>query len=112
MKFPTLLLTLALFCAAQPAIGAEESFQGTLQRGSAPHPSLYSFSDLYRLALSGPAGALSVVPASDAPIRIAAGQPAPQFAISDMPEPQQGALLLAGLALALWVARRRLGYGF
>jgi hypothetical protein len=112
MKFPTLLFALALSCSAQPAAAAEESFQGALQRGGAPHPSQYSFTDLYRLALSGPAAAFAPVPAADTPVRTATGQPAAQFAVSDIREPQRGALLLAGLALALWVARRRLGYAF
>ena len=111
MKFATLLLTLAALFVAAPAT-AEDSFQSALQRGGAPHPSQYSFADLYRLALSGPAAGFSPAPAGEAPVRIAAGQPVAQFAVSDLPQPQQGALLLAGIALAAWVARRRLGYGF
>lgn len=111
MKFATLLFVVAFSCAAQQAAG-EESFQRALQRASAAHPSLYSFSDLHRLALSGPAAAFSIAPASDAPVRTAATQPSAQFSVSETPEPQLGLLLLSGIALAMWVARRRLGYAF
>jgi hypothetical protein len=111
MKFPTLIFTLALFCAAQPA-AAEESFQGALQRSSAAHPSLYSFSELHRLAVSGPAAGFSIVPASDAPMRTATTQPSAQFSVSEASQPPLGLLLLSGVAAAMWVARRRLGYAF
>jgi MYXO-CTERM domain-containing protein len=111
MKFATLLFTAALFCAAQPAAG-QESFQGVPQRGSAPHPSLYSFSDLQRLAVAGPAAGFAIVPTNDAPIRTAVVQPAAQFSVSEASEPPPWLLLLSGIALAVWVARRRLGYAF
>jgi hypothetical protein len=111
MKLPTLIFAVALFCAAHPA-AAEESFQGALQRGSAAHPSLYSFSDLHRLAVSGPAAGFWIVPASDAPIRTATAQPAAQFSVSEASQPPLALLLLSGLAAAMWVARRRLGYAF
>jgi hypothetical protein len=111
MKFATLLFAAALCCALQPAAG-QESFQGSLQRGGAAHPSLYSFSDLHRLAVSGAAAGLPIVPASEAPIRTAVTQPTAQFSVSDAPEPRRGLLLFSGLALAMWVARRRLGYAF
>lgn len=111
MKSTAFLLLLALTFALRPAAG-EDSFQGALQRGTAAHPSLYSFSDLYRLALAGPTAGFSIPPASDAPMRTATTVPAPQFSVSEAPEPQLGLLLLSGIALAIWVARRRLGYAF
>ena len=110
MKSAALLLLLAFSCTLPAA--AQESFQGALQRSGAAHPSLYSFADLYRIALGGPAAGFSIAPANEAPMRTATAAAAPQFSISDAPEPQLGLLLLSGIALALWVARRRLGYGF
>jgi hypothetical protein len=110
-----LLVVWFLACAAQPAAaaGTEESFQGALHRGAAPHPSQYSFADIYRLTVSGPALAgFALVPANDSPMRVAVTQtaPAPQFSIGAVPEPQLWLLLLSGVAAAAWVARRRLGY--
>ena len=109
MRTTAFLLLLAIGCAAQAAAGAE-SFQGALQRAGEVHPSQYSFSDLYRLAVAGPSNALMLAAANESTVRIATAQPAAQFSISEAPEPQLGALLLSGVALALWVARRRLGY--
>jgi len=108
---------LAFTSGAQPASAAitDESFQGALHRGASVHPSQYSFVDVYRLTMSGPALAgFALVPANDSPIRVAVAQtPAPvQFSIGAMPEPQLWLLLLSGLAAAAWVARRRLGYTF
>jgi len=100
---------MALFCAAGPAAG-EESFQTALQRGTAAHPSLYSFTDLYRLAVSGPAPDLGVLQASEAPVRTGAAPLPAQFSVAEAPKPQPWLLLLSGTALAMWVARRRLGY--
>jgi hypothetical protein len=111
MKLATFLLLLFV-CMARPAAG-EEAFGSALHRPSAPHPALYSFSDLYRLAVSGPAvSAFPVVAPSEAPVRTAVSQPAVQFSVSEAREPRLGLLLLAGVALAMWVARRRLGYAF
>src|SRR5688572_10569018 len=111
MKLQTLLLAVALAGAASAASG-EDSFESTLHRTSSAHPPAYSFADLYRLTVSGGAATLSFAPANDAPIRTAIAQPAPQFAISDVREPHLGLLLASGVALALWEARRRLGYAF
>lgn len=112
MRFATSFFAAVLLCAAQVA-AADESFQGALRRASeSQYPSQYSFADLYRLAVSGPAVSLPLVAAGEAPIRTAASQPPAQFAVSEAPEPQPALLLLSGLALAIWVARRRLGYAF
>jgi hypothetical protein len=106
-----LLVAIVLVCATQSA-ATDDSFQGALARGAAAHPSQYSFADLYRLSAAGPAAAFSLAPAAEAPIRIAVSQPAAQFWISDVPEPRLGLLLLSGLAAAVWVGRRRLGYAY
>jgi hypothetical protein len=116
MKLPKLLFVAVFLCGAQAA-ATEESFQGTVQRGAAAQPSQYSFADLYRLTVPGPAAAafpagFSMVPAADAPIRVATAPAHAQFSIAEVKEPELWLLLLAGIALAAWVARRRLGYGF
>ena len=111
MRTTALLLLLALGGAAQAASGAE-SFHAALQRPGEVHPSQYSFADLYRLAVAGTVASLGTGAGTEAPVRTATAQPGAQFSISESPEPQRGALLLAGVALAIWVARRRLGYAF
>jgi hypothetical protein len=111
MKLRSLLLAAGLACT-MPAAIAEESFEGALHRASAAHSALYSFADLYRLAVAGAVSGLVYPPTGDAPMRTAVTQAAPQFAISDAREPNLGLLLASGAALALWVARRRLGHAF
>ena len=109
MKPPKLLLVACLTLAAGTAAAADAAFQ----ERAAPHPALYSFVDVFRLTVSGPmAGATGADPATEAPIRVAAPQaPAgaePGFSIVSVRQPDQWLLLLAGLALAGWVAHRRL----
>ena len=113
MKLAKLLLLLSLLLAAFAAEG-QETFQGTLGRAVAANPSQYSFADIYRLALSGPgAASLAAVPPAETTVRVAASTQAPaQFAVADAREPRLWMLLLAGVAAAVWVARRRLGYAF
>ena len=112
MRPAQLLLALSLAFAAFAAAG-QETFQGALGRAVAANPSQYSFVDIYRLALAGPGAAgLATVPPAET-VRVAASTPAPaQFEIADTREPRLWMLLLAGLAAAVWVARRRLGYAF
>jgi hypothetical protein len=109
------LIAIAFVLAVFPA-AADESFQGSVQPAAPPHPALYSFADVYRLTVSG--GALgTLTPATgDLPIRVAATPgaraPEPQFSIVGLPQPRTGLLVLSGLLLAVWVARRRLGHLF
>lgn len=103
--------------AAFSAAAAADTFQSSAHGATATHPALYSFADVYRLTVSGAAlDGFPPIAATDTPIRVAVTQPAGapelQFSIVSLPEPQRWLLLLAGLALALWVARRRLGYSF
>jgi hypothetical protein len=91
---------------------------GATEPDMAPHPALYSFEDVYRLTVAGPiAGVPGVESATDAPIlpgapvRVAAPQAQaaePRFSFSAVPQPDKWILLLAGVALAGWVAHRRL----
>lgn len=112
MRSKALLLLVVLLCAAQSAARAE-SFQSALPRASEAQPaSQYSFADLYRLAVAGPLTAFPPTVSGDAPIRTATVQPAAQFSVAEAPEPQPWVLLLSGAALAIWVARRRLGYAY
>ncbi|HEX2197434.1 MAG TPA: hypothetical protein VHG88_02265 [Burkholderiales bacterium] len=103
------------FAAAQAAASA--SFQESAQPAMpahAAHPALYSFADIYRLTVGG--APMPEAPTPELPMRVAAVQAAPpaelQFSVMRLPEPRGWMLLLAGLALAGWVARRRLGYSF
>jgi hypothetical protein len=115
----TLLITFALVAAhfIPVSAGAEPvSFHsGTAQGMSAAlpaHPARYSFVEVYRLTL---AGAITGQPltetAPEAPVRVAVAQaqPAePRFSISQPRQPEKWLLILVGLALAGWVAHRRL----
>jgi len=81
------------------------------ERG-APHPALYSFVDVFRLTVGGPMGAPPAEAAPETPIRVAApplqAAAEPRFSIGNARQPDKWLLLLAGLALAGWVAHRRL----
>jgi hypothetical protein len=106
MKSLTLLF-LGIALAAGNAAAADSSFQ---QRAAA-HPALYSFVDVFRLTVS-PMPGPSPEQAGEAPIRVAAPQAQPsleaRFSVSSVRRPDKWLLLLAGLALAGWVAHRRL----
>lgn len=110
------LLALAFVLTAS-GVHASESFEAAVQAAAPTHPSLYSFADVYRLTVAGGgAGAFPTLASGDAPIRVAvtqsAGAPETQFSVVNIAQPGRWALLLAGVTLALWVARRRLGYFF
>ncbi|HWD22610.1 MAG TPA: hypothetical protein VG591_05715 [Burkholderiales bacterium] len=107
----TLLAIAFAFCALPVTAG--ESTRSALP-AAAPQPGMYSFADVYRLTVSGAAAEnLPALALNGAPARVASAVPAPgaeaAFSIAGVPEPR-GWLLLSGLALALWVARRRLGH--
>ena len=77
------------------------------------HPALYSFADVYRLTVAGPVGGVTPLEsAPETPIRVAAPQvpSEPRFSITAPTHPDRAILLLAGLALAGWVAHRRLAH--
>jgi hypothetical protein len=115
---PVLTLLLA---ALAPSALAETAMYAPLP----PSKDLYSFADLYRLTTGavelplrpGATPVAQPTAAQQFQIRTVAGeapaaaQPSPYvFSIDRAAKPQGGPLLLAGLAAALWVARRRLGY--
>lgn len=107
-----LLLTLALLaCAAGTAHAQRLAPSGA--------EASYSFSDVYRLTVGGvpapaPAGTFAThAPAPDAaqPMRVATLEPQVAeyvFSIGAVRDPEGWLLVLSGLALAGWVARRRL----
>ncbi len=108
------LAAIALALCALPA-AANESFYSSLH-AAAPQASMYSFVEVYRLTVSGALTELPNLTLNDAPIRVAAAaapalEPEAAFTIAGVAEPR-GWLLLSGFALALWVARRRLGHTF
>lgn len=88
------------------------------------HPSLYSFSDLYRLTVNGAVPEpIDVSPLNAEPqqVRVATLQSAPagseaggtpstevRFTVTQVPGPGRWMLVLAGLAAMAWVAHRRL----
>jgi hypothetical protein len=107
-------LAVVLFAAGVHA-GDPASFQSAAGASAPAHPALYSFADVYRLTVAGPtAGQPLAGAAPDAPVRVAAvtaPQGAePRFLISPASGPEKWLLVLAGVALAGWVAHRRLAH--
>lgn len=87
----------------------------TSAASAVPDPAFYSFSDLYRLTVTGAlpeSGAIAPLSAEAQQVRVAAVQsvaaPEVRFTITPIPGPRPWMLLLAGLAAAAWVAHRRL----
>jgi hypothetical protein len=115
MKLPKPLvigLGLAAALCVFPAAAEPSSFQSSGVNPPPPHPALYSFVDVYRLTMAGAmAGFPALENTSDAPIRVAVAQgpsAEPRFSVASVPQPDKWLLLLTGLALAGWVAHRRL----
>lgn len=81
-----------------------------------PAPALYSFNDVYRLTVSAsPYSSPRLLAGAEQPVRVAVVEAAPaeprfSFTVRQLPAPERWLLLLAGLALAGWVAHRRLSY--
>jgi len=106
-SFRAFLLWAALAGAAIAQPGAEDA-----------NPAMLSFADLYALTVGGsdPAAyeeSMKAAPASDTgAVRVAAAAAAHgsemEFRVTPAREPERWLLLLAGLALAGWVAHRRL----
>lgn len=109
MKFLALLLLAASFAAAAEPLPAP-----TIAAPAAVSPALYSFADVYRLTVGRAPVGLSQPQANvEAPIRVAVVEEAaagPSFSVRQLPAPERWLLALAGLALAGWVAHRRLSY--
>jgi hypothetical protein len=103
-----------LFAAGAVAAAEPSSFQSAAVSSPPAHPALYSFVDVYRLTVAGAMAASPLVEnTSEAPIRVAVAQgpgTEPHFSIAAVPQPDKWLLLLAGLALAGWVAHRRLAH--
>ena len=108
MKSLRLLLTVIAFSSAF----AEAS------RAAEPLPAQYSFNDLYRLTVGqSPLGATQPA-AETVPVQTgvrvamsaAAAAAEPRFTVRPFPAPERWLLVLAGLALAGWLAHRRLSY--
>ena len=111
-----ILIALAFLGVAFEA-AASTSFQAAAHPATPTHPALYSFADVYRLTVSGSVTTNQpLIPSADSAVRVAVAQntgaPELQYTVVRMAEPAYWMLLLAGLAAALWVARRRLGYLF
>lgn len=107
-------LLIAFAFAAGAAAPQPSSFHSAAEGlGGAPqtHPALYSFVDVYRLTVAGAMGGLTASDGAPDAVRVASPQPQlaePRFSISPLPRPDKWLLILAGLALAGWVAHRRL----
>jgi hypothetical protein len=103
MRFLFSVIAVLALVGFAPSLGAQ------MPLAAATHPSLYSFADVHRLTVVGPAMAEFTL--AESPVRLAVSQAQPgaelRFSISTV-EPRRWLLLLAGLALAGWVAHRRL----
>jgi hypothetical protein len=109
----TLLLPLVTL-AAPPALAADQpllAFEAASP--AATHPSLYSFADVYRLAVAREPFVGFGFAAPDTQIRVAAAAaanaaPELRFSVSGPRDDGRWGLLLAGLFTCAWVAHRRL----
>ncbi|MEA3195221.1 MAG: hypothetical protein QOD26_3554 [Betaproteobacteria bacterium] len=111
MKF----LALPLLVMAFAASAAELLPAPVIASPAAVPPALYSFTDVYRLTVGrAPVGLPQAQATAEAPMRVAAVADAaaiePSFSVRQFPAPERWLLALAGLALAGWVAHRRLSY--
>jgi hypothetical protein len=108
MKFLRASLAVLVLCCAAARAEAPAPLP--------PSKEMYSFADLYRVTLGEPVLPAAGVPGSTFQVRAVAEVPlvasaSPYvFSIAAVAPARGGLLLLAGLAAALWVARRRLGY--
>jgi hypothetical protein len=115
MKFLRAFAFLALLV---PALLAAPARAGVaLQAPLPPSKDLYSFADLYRLTVGEPVLPAAAPQAANVSFHVRAASELPVvaaspylFSIGAVAAPSGGLLLLVGLAAALWVARRRLGY--
>jgi hypothetical protein len=110
-------LLIGLLLASTGALAATEpsSFESETVAMPPTHPAMYSFVDVYHLTVAGPmAGLPALDSALETPIRVAAGATQlaaePRFSVSPGRQPDKWLLLIAGLALAGWVAHRRLAH--
>jgi hypothetical protein len=124
---------LLVACAASAAAVDAAREPAALYAPLPAHASLYTFADVFRLTSGGaampeyaPAAAApgtqnipvtlasAAAPTQPSPAAPAAAQPqaAYTFSIAAVPRPEPWLLIVSGLALAAWVARRRLGYSF
>ena len=117
------LCLLAVLAAASGGAFADRDFlsqRSTLEfppalQGAPAHAALYSFADVYRLTVGGAALAALPQASADYPVRVAVTEPQAAgyvFSIAAVKQPESWLLLLSGIALAGWVARRRLNHAF
>ena len=111
-------LLIGLLLASTGALAATEpsSFESETVAMPPTQPAMYSFVAVYHLTVAGPmAGGLPALDSAlETPIRVAAGATQlaaePRFSIAPGRQPDKWLLLIAGLALAGWVAHRRLAH--
>jgi hypothetical protein len=97
-------LALLAFAGSAPALDPAQD-PAALYAPLPAHASLYTFADVFRLTAGGAA-------MPEYPPAPAQPQAAYTFSIGAVPRPERWLLIVSGLALAGWVARRRLGYSF
>ncbi|HZM33885.1 MAG TPA: hypothetical protein VFC18_05255 [Burkholderiales bacterium] len=111
MKVLKRALLVFAFLASGALAGPAAELETGAQAPLPPHPELYSFADIYRLAVYAPT---LPAPASEPlPVRFAVAPGAtlsagPRFSVSAISQREGWMLLVAGLAATGWVAHRRL----
>jgi MYXO-CTERM domain-containing protein len=120
LRLSLLALALASFAGAAEA-AALLSGPGPLNAAFADPSSVdpsfadLSFADLYRLATASGLPQPAAAPAQGIPVSFSVRPVVPQqagfvFSTGSAPQPGRWPMVLAGLAAAAWVARRRLNY--
>jgi hypothetical protein len=113
MKSLAVLLAVVAFSGSLAAAELAEPQPLIAAPGAVP-AALYSFADVYRLTVGrAPIGLPQPQRDAEAAIRVAIVERVadePSFAVRQIPGADRWLLVLAGLALAAWVAHRRLSY--
>jgi hypothetical protein len=114
----SLAVFLAVVSLAAPLRAAESEAvalpQPVIAAPTSVPAALYSFADVYRLTTGRAPIGLPQPQRAETAIRVAAVEAAvadePRFSVRQLPGASSWLLALAGLALAGWVAHRRLSY--
>ena len=109
LLFCSVIASVSPLAAAAPALPT-----AVIAAPVALPPALYSFNDVYRLTVGrAPVGLPLSQAGGETPVRVAVVESVaaePRFTVHTFPAPTRWLLALAGLALAGWVAHRRLSY--
>ena len=122
ITFAVLMVFAGIACAAQPegmhsfadlyrlTVGTEYGAQQGIEPGASEAPQRAASRVPVSFAVTDDAGSESASAGASSPPSAGSREGPYVFSTGALPRPGRWLLLLSGLALAAWVARRRLGY--